>query len=399
MRGHRIELGEIEAALRQHESVREAVVVAREDAPGDKRLVAYVVAEGEASPVSDLRAHLGLLVPDYMTPAHFVVLDELPLTHNGKVDRKALPAPDSGSANEFEQPRDGVEEVLAGIWSEVLRVERVGVHDNFFELGGDSILSIKVMSRAREAGLEFTLQDIFENHTISELARAIDGSQENVLGGIRNAATPFSLISQADRLRMPKSIEDAYPLTTLQQGMIFHTEFTRDSAAYHNIASYHLQAPLDPKKLDRAVQIIGERHPLLRTSFDLISYSQPLQLVHRSARIPVNVEDISSLPEDQQEVAIDRWLNEEKEKKFDWATPPLLRFQIHVRNTETFQLALVQHHAVLDGWSVASMFTELFKLYFALLKGEQDNAWAPLNTSYRNYVALERVAAESDVCR
>jgi amino acid adenylation domain-containing protein len=400
VRGHRIELGEIEAALRQHEGLREAVVVAREDTPGDKRLVAYVVAEGETPSVGDLRAHLKLLVPDYMTPAHFVVLDKLPLTPNGKVDRKALPAPEGGSAGAgYEQPRGGVEEVLAGIWGEVLRVERVGVHDNFFELGGDSILSIKVMSRAKEAGLEFTLQNIFQNPTISELARVIDESQEDVLGPTPDAARPFSLISEADRARMPESVEDAYPLTSLQQGMMFHTEFTRDSAAYHNIAGYHLRAPLDPEKLDRAVQVIGERHPVLRTSFDLTSNSQPLQLVHRSARIPVNFEDISMLSEDEQEAAIERWMDEEKERKFDWTTPPLLRFQIHVRSEETIQLTLVEHHAIVDGWSVASMFAELFKLYFAMLKGEPDAEWAALNTSYRSYVALEREAAESEVCR
>ena len=400
IRGHRIELGEIESALRQHDSVRDAVVVAREDEPGDKRLVAYIVATtGETPSIGDLRAHLQLFVPDYMTPAHFVVLERLPLTTNGKVDRKDLPAPENVSTREYEEPRDGVEEVLASIWSEVLKVDRVGIHDNFFELGGDSILSIKVMSKAKEAKLEFTLQDIFQHQTIAELARVINESQEDVLGPTPDAATPFSLISEADRARMPESVEDAYPLTSLQQGMMFHTEFTPDSAAYHNISSYHLRAPLDRNKLDRAVQVVGERHPLLRTSFDLTSYSQPLQLVHRSAPISVNFEDISMLSDEEQDATIDRWLDDEKYKKFDWTIAPLLRFYIHVRSDETFQLALVEHHAICDGWSVASMFAELFKVYFAMLHGEPDVEWTPLNTSYRNYVALENEAAESDVCR
>jgi aryl carrier-like protein len=139
-----------------------------------------------------------------MTPAHFVMLDQLPLTTNGKVDRKALPAPESVSTSEYEEPRDGVEEVLAGIWREVLKVDRVGIHDNFFELGGDSILSIKVMSKANVAGLQMTLQDIFQHQTISELARVINESQEDVLGPTPDAAMPFSLISEADRARMPR---------------------------------------------------------------------------------------------------------------------------------------------------------------------------------------------------
>jgi amino acid adenylation domain-containing protein len=402
VRGHRIELGEIEAELNRHEAVRASAVLLQESEGAEPRLVAYVELLGEEVKVGQLQQHLRKRLPEWMVPGVYERLEQMPVSANGKVDRQRLRQVGGerlAAATAYQQARSGIEEVMAGIWSEVLRVERVGLHDNFFELGGDSILSIKVMSRAKEAGLEFTLQEIFQNPTISELARVISESQEDVLGSTRDAAGPFSLVSEADRLRMPELIEDAYPLTTLQQGMMFHTEFTRDSAAYHNIASYHLRAPLDPEKLDHAVQIVGERHPILRTSFDLTSYTQPLQLVHRSARIPVNFEDISMLSEDEQEAAIERWMDEEKDRKFDWTTPPLLRFQIHARSGETFQLALVQHHAILDGWSVASMFTELFKLYFAMLKGEPVAEWAALNTSYRSYVALEREAAESDVCR
>jgi len=173
VRGFRIELGEIEAVLAQHPAVKEAVVLAREDEPGHKRLVGYVVADGEPPSVSALREHLGRNLPDYMVPSAFVFLDALPLTPNGKVDRRALPAP-SGERpeleSEFVAARDEVERQLAEIWAEVLGLEKVGVHDNFFELGGDSILSIQVIARANQAGLRLSPRQLFQHPTVAGLA-------------------------------------------------------------------------------------------------------------------------------------------------------------------------------------------------------------------------------------
>jgi amino acid adenylation domain-containing protein len=178
VRGHRIELGEIESALLRHESVREAVVVVREDAPGDRRLVAYLSGAGEAPPVvSELRSFLKETLPEYMVPAAFVVLDSLPLTANGKVDKKALPAPDASGAELTEgyvAPRNATEETLAGIWSQVLGVERVGAEDNFFELGGHSLLATQLMSRVLlEFGVQVGLRSFFEEPTVAGLALAV----------------------------------------------------------------------------------------------------------------------------------------------------------------------------------------------------------------------------------
>jgi acyl carrier protein len=177
IRGYRIELGEIESVLRQHPGVRQAVVVAREDVSGDKLLVAYLVAASQNSSVSELRGFLKAKLPEYMVPSAFMFLDVLPLTPNGKIDRKSLPAPD-GHRNELEQayvaPRSPTEEIVAGIWAEVLKLEQVGVRDNFFDLGGHSLLATQVISRVRDAfQMDLPLRSIFEKPTVEELAMVI----------------------------------------------------------------------------------------------------------------------------------------------------------------------------------------------------------------------------------
>jgi acyl carrier protein len=187
IRGHRVEPGEIESALREHPRVRESVVIAREDAPGDKRLVAYIVPGRRIGPsVSELRDFLKERLPDYMVPSALMMLETLPLTPNGKVDRKALPAPDRARPDlekSFVAPRSPIEKLLAQIWAEVLRLERVGIHDNFFEIGGHSLKATQVMSRLRDAFLvEMPLRTVFEAPTVADLAVAIVRSQAKRAG-------------------------------------------------------------------------------------------------------------------------------------------------------------------------------------------------------------------------
>jgi acyl carrier protein len=181
IRGFRIELGEIETVLTQHPSLRETVVIAREDLPGDKRLVAYVVPQQQQPHSSELRSFVQERLPNYMVPSAFVFLDALPLTPNGKVDHRALPAPDASSSQldtEFVPPSNPTEELLATIWAEVLGVERVGIHDNFFELGGHSLLATRVISQSNQAfSVELSLRHIFETPTVAGLAVAVTQSQ------------------------------------------------------------------------------------------------------------------------------------------------------------------------------------------------------------------------------
>ncbi len=401
VRGFRIELGEIEAALAEHPQVREAVVTAQERADGHRRLVAYVAGgDGTLDPDS-LRSFLGRSLPDYMVPALFVPLDALPLTSSGKVDRRALPEPEAARpdlAAPFAAPEGPAEEALAGIWAGVLKVDRVGRDDNFFALGGDSMLSIQVLSQARERGLGLSLQQLFQHQTVRALAQAMAGPQAAAPAPVRTA--PFSLVSEADRLLLPDTAEDAYPLAKMQAGMLFHSELNPDSSIYHNTNSIYLKAPYDPERMRLALDRLASRHPLLRTSFDLSSFSEPLQIVHREVRIPLLVEDLRHLAHAEQEEVLAQWFQDETHRLFDWRQVPLLRFSVRRRDEEHVQFSWSEHHAILDGWSVASLIAELTQDFMALIR---EGAAAPQPATpvslYRDYVALERQVLASEEAR
>ncbi|NJN12721.1 MAG: amino acid adenylation domain-containing protein [Richelia sp. RM1_1_1] len=396
IRGFRIELKEIETVLVQHQAVREAVVLVPEAEGSEKQLVAYVVTRNKQIPTaSELRRFLKQHLPDYMVPSVFVMLDFIPLTVNGKVNLQALPIPNQNrpSLDEaFVAPRTPEEKILAEIWASVLGVEQVGIYDNFFTLGGDSICSIQVLSQAREKGVKFSLQEMFKYQTIHELLQNL--TEKEV---ITHSVPPFSLISEQDKQLLSYDIEDAYPLTQLQMGMLFHSEHTPESAVYHDIFSFHLQVPLVLEVFSAVIEQLMLAHPILRTSFNLTSYSEPLQLVHKSFDIPLQLENIDNLSFDEQTKAVNAWIETEKSRHFDWLNSLLLRFHIHNRSAETFQFTLSFHHAILDGWSVASMLTELFMQYFSLINKEANTPKLPPVSTFKDFVALERQSIAADI--
>ncbi|MEK6283066.1 MAG: amino acid adenylation domain-containing protein [Acidobacteriota bacterium] len=399
IRGHRIEIAEIETALSGHPAVRQAVVIARQDTDGEKRLVAYVTLKQEAT-VRELRQYLKEKLPQYMMPSAFVVLERLPLTTNGKVDRRALPAPHyEGSAKDTAQdmPHTEVEELLAVVWAEILGVERLGIHDNFFALGGDSIRSVQLVALAREKGLSFSIQQLFKCQTIAELAKEIQFGELIPFEEIRSE--PFSLVSAEDRQKLPDDLEDAYPLTMLQAGMFYHMELTPDSPVYHNVDDWQLRAHFDEGVLREALHYAVARHAVLRTSFDLTSYSEPLQLVHKTAITPITVEDLRHLSPAEQEKTLDIFTENEKRNRFDLSLAPQVRFHIHRRTDDTFELTLIENHAIFDGWSLTSTLAEIFTRYFALLKGERPADEPPPAVAFRDFVRLERMALEAAECQ
>ncbi|BAZ69380.1 amino acid adenylation [Fischerella sp. NIES-4106] len=308
VRGFRIELGEIEAILHQHSAIEEALVLMREtefveniqleDAASvtelrqflkgkyksehlsDRQLVAYCVSSQQPAPtITELRRWLKNQLPEYMIPTAFVMLDSLPLTPSGKVDKRALPNPDRIRPEldtAYIAPTTLAEKALAQIWTQVLRIERVGIHDNFFELGGDSIRSIQVLAKSQERGLNFSLQQLFQHQTIYELAQEVNLAESSSLW--KQKTERFSLIAASDRQKLPSNIEDAYPLARIQAGVIFHSQYSPDSPMYHDIFFYQLRVGFDVECLQQAIQQLVNRHPILRTSFDLINFSEPLQL-------------------------------------------------------------------------------------------------------------------------
>jgi len=386
IRGFRIELGEIESAIARHPSVRETVIVAREG-----QLVAYVVAEGMLS-AGELRHALAQQLPDYMLPAAFIFLDALPLTPNGKIDRRALPAPSTARPEldtAYVAPCNPSEILLAEIWALVLGLERVGIHDNFFALGGDSMRTVQVKSLAEARGLQFSLPQLFRSQTIAELVKHLTLAAPSS----QPAIAPFSLLLEADRTRLSESLEDAYPLIQLQAGLLFHSDYSPETAVYHDIFSYHLQAPYHLPAFKSSLERLMLRHPILRTAFALDGYSEPLQLVYRHVELPLQVEDLRHLAPGEQTAAIAAWMEAEKRRPFDWSCPPLWRLQIHQRSDRSFQLTLSFHHAILDGWSLATLLRELFQQYFADLNGERRDL--PPTALFREFVALEQQALAS----
>jgi amino acid adenylation domain-containing protein len=392
IRGFRIELGEIEAALSGQASVQESVVVVREDEGGEKRLIGYVVEKaGEAQTTTEIREQLKQGLPDYMVPSAIVKLREMPLTPNGKIDRRALPAPGrirTASEGTFEPPRNAAEQTLTEIWSAVLGVERVGITDNFFALGGDSIISIRVLALAKEKGLDFSLQQLFKHQTIKELVPEIATSDLPPVAA--QHTSPFSLISEEDRLKLPEDVEDAYPLTMMQVGMIYHMELTPEEPVYHNVNSIRLRTPFDLEAFDRAVKAVVARHAALRTSFDVTGFSEPLQLVRQHAELPIDLDDLRHLPTEEADKVISQYMASESNNRFDLSEPPLLRFKVHRLTDDEIQFTLTECHLIFDGWSLHSTLAEIFECYNALLDGKELPNQETIATSFSDFVLLER---------
>lgn len=399
IRGFRVELGEIETALCRHEAVRQAVVIA--EGTELKRLIAYLVCEdGKRVTTSEMHSFAHARLPQHMVPAVFMQIEAVPLTTNGKLDRRALPKTGAERlelSTRYQAPRTPAEEILAGIWSEVLDIERIGINDNFFELGGDSIRSVRILAMARQQGLEFSLRQLFSHQTIEELSREISTSERRIEPGAKSK--PFCLVSAQELAELPEDIEDAYPLTMLQVGMLYYMELMPDSSVYHNVNSWHLRAEFREEEFREAVQHVVARHPVLRTSFDMTRYMEPLQLVHKSATLPIVVEDLRQNSAIEQEEAVAEFLKREARNRFDTSRPPLLRFRIHRRTDDTFQFSLTECHAILDGWSLTSTLAEIFERYFALLADEKPASEEPLSATFRDFVGLERAALKSPECR
>ena len=396
IRGFRIELGEIEAVLVQHPALSTAVVDARPRPGGEPRLVAYVVAEDTAPSAEELHASLAEQLPEHMIPATYVALDALPLTSSGKADRKALPQPEEVPALERKHmpPRTPEEELVAGIWSGVLGIDAVGATDSFFDIGGDSIRAVAVVGALRAHGVDVSVQDLFLNRTVAELAALVGGRPA---ASERKPLAPFELLSAEDARKLGSNVVDAYPLSRIQAGMVYEMLTDSRQANYQNVTSYWVRDEgFSLDALREAARIVGDRHEILRTSFDLSRFSEPLQLVHPAAEAEIGFEDLRDLDEAEQEARVHEFIAAERARPFDLERPPLYRLFAHLVSDDAWRLALCECHAILDGWSHNSFVTELLHVYRACRAGADPPPHEPPEVRFVDFVALEREALDSE---
>jgi amino acid adenylation domain-containing protein len=369
IRGFRIELGEIEARLMRHPQVLEAVVIAREDAPGDKRLVAYLVSKGSLDAKQELsaeslRTFLNPVLPDHMVPSAFVLLDRLPMTPNGKLDRRGLPAPELEAyvSRQYEPPAGRLEELLAQTWSKVLHVERVGRHDNFFELGGHSLLGMKVMGRVSdELQVPLPVTTVFQYPTVRQMAELVDSvlvrtQQETQTGGEPSREVPSTV-----RL-VPRSPSDRVPLAFSQQWFWNCLKLGKRRNMRTVSAAVRIAGPLDVQCLRHALEELVRRHESLRTRIDIVD-GVPWQRVNESRGYSLDVTDLSHLPESAAEAQTQRLAEEPVYERFFVTEGPLFVARLMKVSAGTHELVIAMDHLIADRASLAIVWRELFTLY------------------------------------
>lgn len=376
IRGYRIELGEIEAALMSHEAVQSAIVLAvADDTPGaPQRLLAWLTPKNltqtlatpeqttvplvSAPPLSDLalREWLQTRLPQHMVPARILWISKIPLTTNGKLDRALLPMPE---AKAVAQPADtgklsATEALLASIWQEVLACQTLSRDDNFFALGGDSIMALKVIGAARKQGLALDLALLFRTPTLAALAAELDA-----LGKATNPAAKLATPS----LNVDTSHDIALPIASLQAGMLFHTELEEGNSVFLDVFSYQLRMQWDQPRFATALARLGADVAALRTSFDWGHGAMPAQIIASTVTLPLEVIDLRGIDSAIQGNMLDAFMLAERGRLFDISRAPLMRFTVHLLDADNLRLSCALHHAIVDGWSFATLITRLLSSY------------------------------------
>ncbi|WP_211470774.1 non-ribosomal peptide synthetase, partial [Collimonas humicola] len=408
IRGFRIELGEIETQLAAHAAIREAVVIAREDVPGDKRLVAYIVANEEVD-AEALRTHLRRNLPDYMVPAAYVTLEALPLTVNGKLDRKNLPAPasDAYAASSYEAPQGETEIALAAIWSSLLQIERIGRHDNFFSLGGHSLLGVALIEKMRRQGLLAEVRALFATPTLAGLAASV-GAESALVAVPANlipsgceritpAMLPLVSLSEAEIARVVErvpggaaNVQDIYPLAPLQEGVLFHHLMAKEGDPYLLVAMTGFDTRHRLESYLSALQEVIQRHDVLRTAIIWEGVPEPLQVVWRSA--PLVREELILDPEDGDVAGQLRARFDPRHMRLDLARAPMMRSSFaYDAAQQRWVLLTLLHHLINDHTTLEVIHAEIG----AHLQGRQAQLPAPLQ--FRNYVAQARLGGNIEV--
>ena len=380
LRGYRIELGEIEVALARHPALAQATVIAREDRPGDVRLVGYLVAAAERAVPSDdeLRTHLARTLPEYMIPARFVAMAALPLTGSGKIDRKALPAPTGAAITDdgpAVAPRTPTEHAVARAFADALAVARLSIHDDFFALGGHSLLVAQLAARlGKELGRTVPMRVVFEHATVARLATWLDGQRPAEV-----TAPP----------RIPRRTDAGpAPLSLMQQRVWYLEQLQLGRAVFNVPSAHHLRGALDRRALEHALTALVERQAVLRTVIRMVGDS-PAQVVLDTVDTALPFDDLTDLPEPEREPTLQRRLAELVAVPFELAVAPLFRTRLFRLADDHHVLFFMPHHAIWDGWSFDLFYEDMADLYGAFQGGTAPTR-APLAVSYADFASWHR---------
>ncbi|HVG18729.1 MAG TPA: amino acid adenylation domain-containing protein, partial [Blastocatellia bacterium] len=412
IRGFRIELGEVERTLAQHPAIRDVVLLAREDRPGDKRLVAYYIADADrqASP-GELRSFLKDRLPEYMVPAAFVEVGAFPLTPNGKVNLKALPAPEQvhlGSEKAFVAPRSPLEKALSHLWAEVLGVERVGVYDDFFELGGQSLLATRVIYKLKQIfSTEIPLRTVFESPTVASFAEVImqthggqqngkqstlDRSIEEYLRRLRDDGAPEG---DSQTILPRERNSEWHPLSFAQQRLWFYDQLEPGSYRYNIPEAVRIYGPLDISALEESLNEVVRRHETWRTRFGMLD-GESAQTIAPSLTVKMPVIDLSGIPDDEKESRARQLAVEDGKQPFDLTRLPLFRPLILKLSEEDHVFLLTNHHIISDRWSRNLVIQELISFYESFSQGAPPSLPAP-PIQYLDFALWQREWLQGEV--
>ena len=403
LRGFRIELAEIEGELLNLDKIKDAKVVDQQDDTGNNYLCAYVVLARDKSgsdaefDVSDIRNMLSGRLPDYMIPAYFVEIEKIPLTANGKVDKKRLPEPKPTLQKTVIGPRNDIEKRLCEIWEDILKLERVSITASFFSLGGDSIKAIKLLNRINKVfDTSLKIPDLYKNDTVQTLAQWMGkGDLKPGMDALNRIKAEIESLKQ-DILKHFDSrdiIEDIYPMSDIEKGMVFASLVNPESGVYHDQFVAQVKYPdFKKERFLKALKIMVEKHGILRTGFNVADFETEVQIVYKKVPVTTWHMELHGKKREEQKRFIEEYLHSERNRPFDVSKPPLWRLSCFDLGDHHILIIWQFHHAILDGWSNASLLTELSNVYLQL-ETEPGFVPLPLKSGYKEFV-IEQMAAK-----
>ncbi|WP_455796515.1 amino acid adenylation domain-containing protein [Clostridium butyricum] len=395
IRGFRIELGEVETAILKHPVIKDAVVIAKE-VKEDKFLCAYIVANKEFT-IENIREHLLNILPSYMMPSYFVELESIPMNTNGKVDISALPEPkDNASINSnYEAPENRIQEKILEIFAKVLDIDinKISINDSFFSIGGDSIKVMSLVNQInKQLNFNIKISDIYINPTIKEIDKNISSSKANILEkDIVKVNKEFEeikekIIAENKNKHIFEEYEDIYPMSDIEQGMIFHSILNSETAMYHDQVCYKIDIEnFNFNMLKEALSTVTKKHDILRTYFNMSDFFTPIQIVSKTAKLDAEFKDISMLEDNEQNEYIEEFLVNDRKKSFNIKENPLWKVRVFGLSDNSVYFSLIVHHSIMDGWSVAAFITEVINTYSDIERGNEV-ALDKLSSSYKDFV-------------